>query len=144
VYRAKETWDKWTPRDCPAAVANDFAGKGYADLWDYLATEHPDRVKQFGRAMTALGSVSARGTIADYPWDQLPKDSRIIDVGGGEGALLIEIMRSFPDRFTGVLQDRPEVVPLAKANFEKNLPQSLGRVEFQVGTIDGRQCCMTC
>ena len=89
--------------------------------------------------MTALGSTSASGTIADYPWIKLPEGSKIVDVGGGEGALLIEILRAFPNRFTGVVQDRAEVVPLARKNFEKNLPEALDRVQFQVSFAVVRQ-----
>lgn len=132
VYRSPDTATKWGPLDCPVAVHQDFKGRGYADLWDYLKTEAPDQVVKFGRAMTALGSTSASGTIADYPWSQLPQGSKIVDVGGGEGALLIEIMRAFPGKFNGVVQDRAEVVPLARKNFESHLPEELDHVQFQV------------
>lgn len=80
--------------------------------------------------MKGLGSVSVKGTLIDYPWLQHPKGTRIVDVGDGQGTLLIEIMKAFPGHFHGVIQERPEVVLIAQKNFEQNLPEAA--VQFEV------------
>jgi len=56
-----------------------------------------------------------------------------MDVGGGIGTLLLPLLKAFPN-LSGELQDREEIIPLAKEYFQKNLPEAVkeGRVEFKV------------
>lgn len=46
--------------------------------------------------------------------------------------MLLPVLKTFP-QFKGVLQDRPEVVEVAKKNFEQNLPEAVSekRISFQ-------------
>lgn len=70
-------------------------------------------------------------SLTDFPWGEISE--RIVDVGGGEGGLLLPLLKAFPN-LSGVIQDRPETVPLAKKNFEANLPEAIkdNRIEFEV------------
>lgn len=75
----------------------------------YLA-EHPEYAGVFDAAMTDL-SKGVTGVVVDsYDF----RDARtIVDVGGGNGALLAAVLGTSPDAH-GVLFDRPEVVPGAQ------------------------------
>lgn len=93
-------------------------------LVSLLASRYPSSMSLAWRIPSFFSS--------DYPWDSLPKGSTVVDVGGGEGALLLPILKAFP-HLSGCVQDRPETIGLAKKNFETNLPEAIkdNRVEFQ-------------
>lgn len=44
-----------------------------------------------------------------YAWDQVPADSSICDIGGGNGHAMLGLVKEFP-RLKIVLQDLPAVV----------------------------------
>jgi hypothetical protein len=66
--------------------------------------EHPDRLALFNRSMAA-GAAARVGRVADLPWN----DETVVDVGGGTGGMLFELVRRHPG-LRGVLFDLPEVV----------------------------------
>ena len=72
-----------------APVSRPFPGVGF---WEDLA-EHPDRAASFdaltGRQLTAEAPVVA----AAYDWSAL---GDVVDVGGGDGSLLIALLRAHP------------------------------------------------
>ncbi|KAI0360847.1 S-adenosyl-L-methionine-dependent methyltransferase [Trametes cingulata] len=105
---------------------------GYFDWLEQ--PENKTRLTQFGRAMTGARGWEANEDItAVYPWKDLPKDSVVIDVGGGIGSTSIVLAKAFPHlRF--VVQDRQPVVDIAPSIWESthaDLIQS-GRVSFMV------------
>lgn len=65
----------------------------------------------FDRAMTSIGTLSMESLLAAYDFGRY---ETLVDVGGGEGALLTEILRRAP-RSRGILFDLPEVVAAAPA-----------------------------
>lgn len=66
--------------------------------------------KSFHRRMgMAVGSV-APAIVAAYDWGSL---SHVVDVGGGDGALLIAILRQYPD-LSGTVVDLPVAVSIAR------------------------------
>lgn len=65
---------------------------------------HPDRLALFNRSMAA-GASERIGRVADLDWN----DETVVDVGGGTGAMLSELIRRH-HRLHGVLFDLPEVV----------------------------------
>jgi O-methyltransferase domain len=74
-------------------------------FFDYLST-HPDAQLRFDRGM-ANGAAAENPIIASaYDFSNY---KRIVDVGGGRGGFLAEILKAHPAP-RGVLYDRPEVV----------------------------------
>jgi hypothetical protein len=69
--------------------------------------QHPDELALFTRSMEG-GAEERIRQIADLPWDS----EVVIDLGGGTGAMLSELLRRHP-RLRGVLFDLPEVVEQA-------------------------------
>ena len=76
----------------------------------YLA-EHPNDAAIFNSAMTAGSEMNVPAVLAAYDFSQF---ERIVDVGGGQGALLRGIMSANPN-LHGVLFDFQEVVSGATA-----------------------------
>jgi O-methyltransferase domain len=102
------------------------------DMWSYIDKTTPYKMQEFARAMTALGTLGIAGLLADFPWHGFPKDTKIVDVGGGHGGMLLPLLRTFP-HLRGVLQDLESTVARAEENFKDNYPEAIeqGRVEFQ-------------
>jgi hypothetical protein len=77
-----------------------------AELFPYLA-EHPEEAQTFNAAMTTFSTQLADAVVRAY--DFAPFDT-IVDVGGGQGALLRAILHATPTAH-GILFDSPQVVP---------------------------------
>ena len=61
----------------------------------------------------SLTSSSLPFSCAGFPWADLPKDSVVVDVGGGIGSVSVKVAEAFPHlRF--VVEDRAPVVALAQ------------------------------
>ncbi|SNQ46499.1 putative O-methyltransferase [Frankia canadensis] len=75
------------------------------DVWDFMAG-HPDTAAVFNDAMTSASNQMIAPAVRAYDFTGL---RRIVDVGGGHGALLAETLRAYPD-LHGVLYDQADVV----------------------------------
>ena len=82
-----------------AATFEDMFG---ADFWAWLA-EHADERSQFDRAM-AGGKDRTAERLAGLVWRD---GDLVVDVGGGNGALLVELVRRRP-KLRGIVFDLPE------------------------------------
>ncbi|GAA4554789.1 methyltransferase [Amycolatopsis samaneae] len=91
------------------SAASKYFGKPY---FDHVATD-PSLAALFGRAMAVFARTLRAGTFDDY---QLPSGELIVDLGGGDGTVLTELLRSDdrPDR-RGIVFDLPGRVESAHA-----------------------------
>jgi SAM-dependent methyltransferase len=80
------------------------------DPFDYMA-QHPDEAANFDAAMADFTKHIALAVAAAYDFSPF---RRIVDVGGGNGALLAGILKANP-KLTGVLFDLPQVADRAAA-----------------------------
>ena len=78
-------------------------------IYDYLAT-HPEADAAYAANMTTATSRIAMALAASYDFSGI---STVVDVGGGQGALLAEILKTYP-HLRGILFDRPGVVAGAR------------------------------
>ena len=78
------------------------------DAWTYRE-QHPDAGRVFDRAMVSLTGNDAGSVAAAYDFARF---GTIVDVGGGHGTLLAEILARNPQA-KGVLFDQPHVVDKA-------------------------------
>lgn len=92
---------------------NAFRHVHDTDVWTYRSSR-PDESAIFDRAMTSLSRRSNAALLADYDFGRFRK---IVDVGGGNGALLAAIVAAHP-HLEGVLFDQPQVVARAPALLE--------------------------
>jgi len=79
----------------------------------YLA-QHPEEASVFNKAMTAVTAPVAGMVAAAYDFSRF---THIVDVGGGQGALLTAILKSNP-ALRGTLFDRPHVTASARPVLE--------------------------
>jgi len=101
-----------------------------ASMWDYFAA-HPQRGRVFDEALAALG-VDEVSTIVDA-YDFADAHT-VIDVGGGNGALLHAILERHP-RARGVLFEAPNVIDRTeRANLDSDL---LRRCDYKRGDFFG-------
>jgi len=82
-----------------------------ATLFEYLK-EHPDRGHVFDRAMTGHHGDETAPMLEAYDFSSF---GEVVDVGGGNGSLLVGALGRLP-KLRGVLFDLPEVVERAKAD----------------------------
>jgi hypothetical protein len=78
-------------------------------VWKYQA-QHPDHAKLVDEAMANLVGVYNTAVLASYPFSMI---DRLVDVGGGDGCLIIALLRANPE-MKGVLFDLPHVAENAK------------------------------
>jgi len=69
-------------------------------------TLHPEAGKWFDRGLANFATPENAAIVCSYDFTPF---QRVIDVGGGQGGLLAEILKAFPI-VRGTLYDRPEVV----------------------------------
>ena len=93
---------------------NAFTDLHGLDVWEYR-TQHPDAAATFNRAMSQMSRGGTEAVLAAYDFSTF---RHIVDVGGGQGALLAAILSVCPAT-RGTLFDQPQVVAGAKANLEE-------------------------
>jgi hypothetical protein len=74
-------------------------------LYGYLE-QHPEAAAAFYGAMSAYSGQEVAALLATYDFGDVTK---LVDVGGGHGALLAALLRAYPT-MTGVLFDLPPVI----------------------------------
>ena len=77
-------------------------------LWEDLASD-PARVASFDAQMGSDVAADAPAIVAAYDWGSL---GRVVDVGGGNGALLIALLAAFPT-LRGTVFDQPQTAARA-------------------------------
>jgi hypothetical protein len=82
-------------------------------FFEYLA-QHPERGAEFQGSMVDRSRHEAAEVVAAYDFGSF---ERLVDVGGGHGVLLTEILTAFP-RLRAVLLDRLQVVERARERLE--------------------------
>jgi O-methyltransferase domain len=97
--------------------------------FEYLSC-HPGEARIFDDAMTALSSLSASVIATTYDFGQW---GSLMDIGGGQGLLLAEILRVHKD-LRGVLTDQEYVIDRARTS-SMPLMQFGDRVQFQCADI---------
>ena len=80
-------------------------------VFDWLS-EHSEQAKIFDAAMTGFHGPETQAMIQAYDYAGI---NTLVDVGGGNGTVLIEVLKKHP-AIQGVLYDLPGVIERAKAN----------------------------
>jgi len=118
----------------PNKTAFNKAFNAKEDFWSWIeGPNNRQRLTRFGAAMNGMKNMTSLDAILrGYAWDQLPKDSLVVDVGGGVGSQSLALALYHP-HLHFVVQDREAVVGDAVEYWKKNLPDALenGRVKIQ-------------
>jgi hypothetical protein len=83
------------------------------DIWKYFAN-NPDDAAVFNNSMSAVTAVTNETVTTLYDFSGF---NTLVDVGGGHGGLLTEILKKNPN-LKGVLFDAPEVIEGARPKIE--------------------------
>lgn len=107
----------WAPWGRAFDVIRDGTSQTEAVLgtgpWAYLA-DHPEEAERFARAMTNMSQQAMKGIREHYDFAGI---EHLVDVGGSEGTLLLEILEAHPT-MRGTVFDLPNVVERTRANLE--------------------------
>ena len=108
--RIQESWKdlEWSVRTGKPAFRKDDPD---ADPFTAMAND-PEAAANFDKAMAAFAPQTAVAVAAAYDFSGF---ARVADVGGGNGALLIGILRANP-KLRGFVFDQPHVAERARAN----------------------------
>ncbi len=127
-------------------LGDDWAIKAYAHIGDSIRTggdaftaafgkqvfdwfaDHPEKAETFQRAMTNGSANASQAILSAYDFSGI---KRIADIGGGQGILLLSILKRYPD-LEGVLFDLPEVVANLPAD---RIAASDGRLSAEAGSF---------
>jgi hypothetical protein len=103
-------WGAWGGLlDAVRTGENPFEALHGVDAWTYR-TEHPEEGAIFDRAMSDLTRRTHPSTIAAFDFSRF---GTVVDVGGGNGTLLVALLQAHPD-MRGVLLDLPHAIAEAK------------------------------
>ncbi|KAJ7089775.1 S-adenosyl-L-methionine-dependent methyltransferase [Mycena belliarum] len=127
---------EWGPSVIPTHAAfNKFTSQPLAmfDFWAQTPAMH-EHGERFGVAMIGWGTaVEAEAVVSAYHWHTLPPGATVCDLGGGVGALSMQLARAHPTLHIA-LQDLPErMVQAAQTVWPAACPEALaeGRVNFR-------------
>jgi hypothetical protein len=117
------------PDETAFALAHGLR-KGESLFAWYSRAENEARKKAFHEFVSGFGksSLFAMDKVAEVPfWKSLPRDARVVDVGGSTGHVSVSLASRF-ESFRFVVQDLPEVVSGASSLLSEEMRE---RIEFQ-------------
>ena len=100
---------------------------------DMFTSANPARREQFHMAMKGMGVFASESVPRSYPWDTLPKDAVLVDVGGGTGHITMAVLKKYP-HLKLVVQDVESAVNVGKKVWQEEYPEAVegDRVSFMV------------
>jgi hypothetical protein len=116
IYWGREVWGEWAhllDSVTTGRSSRELVSGGQAHF-DSLRAD-PARAAVFNSAMAELTRLTGRSIVGDYDFAGM---SRIVDVGGGYGALLAAVLSAHPG-LDGVLVDLPHAIEKARPYLEK-------------------------
>ncbi|KAJ7857293.1 S-adenosyl-L-methionine-dependent methyltransferase [Mycena olivaceomarginata] len=130
---------QWGPSFLPVhSPWNKFTGQPMP-MFDFWA-QNPDmhaHGERFGIGMIGWGTtVEAAAVVTAYPWSDLGPGATVCDLGGGVGAMAIQLARAHP-RIHLKLQDLPDRMLQAETEvWPKACPEAIAEKRIQFQAID--------
>jgi len=110
LFQVEMSWQLWGELYHCIATGEPSSFKVLGmSYFDYLK-QHPQQAAVFNDAMTRMISTMAKAVVASYDFSPF---GTIVDIGGGHGTLMMEILECFP-MTRGVLFDMPVTVEGAR------------------------------
>ncbi|KAJ7483273.1 S-adenosyl-L-methionine-dependent methyltransferase [Mycena latifolia] len=135
---AMSLWDMMTLPECKFSTSSvktafQLSHNTKLSLFEYLK-RHPSELEQWSKSVRSLGTASQEALITDYPWESLDPGV-FVDCGGGHGYLSILLSRKLKDSIF-VIQDLPEVIPIAEKNVQCDCLDLVGQGRLIVEAHD--------
>jgi hypothetical protein len=86
-----------------------------SEIFDYLPTD-PEAAAAFDASMSSYTAMTSQAVVRSYDFSDF---STVVDVGGGEGALITAILRRW-DKPRGITFDLPHVTERARAALQRS------------------------
>ncbi|KAK7453204.1 hypothetical protein VKT23_011884 [Stygiomarasmius scandens] len=94
------------------------------------------RGERFNQGMVGWAEVTGRAMIPRiYPWSALPSDATIVDVGGGNGHAVLEVIKAFP-HLKAIIQDTESVAKDGKKFWTQIYPEAINNQRVQFKAFD--------
>ena len=107
-------WAPWSAlRQTIRSGGSAFEMTHGASLYQWLEA-NPEAARQYDRSVDRFTTDQARALAEDYNFGGI---DHVVDVGGGRGTMLLEILRRWP-HLQGTLFDVPHVIEAARPRFE--------------------------
>lgn len=97
-----------------------------SDFWDYISQD-PQRTERYYESIRARSDLIAHEILHALNWDKV---RTVVDVGGGTGSLLLELLRRF-EHLTGILVEEARPTPAPNSLHD----QALSRLNVVLGTF---------
>lgn len=120
----KSWWDAWSGLNDTVLSGEPTIIKVLGMDFDAYLAQHPDRLKTFQNCLAMMARVNNPAILGAFDFSRCKK---IVDVGGGHGALLYSILQSHPT-CKGVLFDVEQVLQKKKEE-----PTLSARIEYKAG-----------
>ncbi|KAI0826305.1 O-methyltransferase [Irpex lacteus] len=125
----------WSASGDPAKTPFAKAFNVDVPMWEWFESPaNSTRLRRFGAAMGSLTHTATVGALtAGFDWAALPKDSLVVDVGGGVGTQTMALAKAF-DHLKFIVQDRESVITgSAPGYWKETLPEAIdsGRVSLK-------------
>ncbi|KAF5339494.1 hypothetical protein D9757_014699 [Collybiopsis confluens] len=113
------------PKSSHSSLVTDtsFARAHGCAVFDYYESPEGKKrldVKRFSQAMVGWGAVTGKSNLSKaYPWSACRPGTTVCDVGGGNGHVTLDLVRSMP-QLKIIVQDTPSVMEQAKELWGKD------------------------
>jgi len=98
---------------------------------DMFTSANPERRERFHLAMKGMGVFAAESVPRSYPWNKLPQDALVVDVGGGTGHIMMAVLKKYP-HLKLVVEDVESATTIGKKVWQEEYPEAVeeNRVSF--------------
>ncbi|KAH9479088.1 3-O-methyltransferase 2 [Psilocybe cubensis] len=91
---------------------------------------------RFAQTMVGWGEVTGKSMLPIvYDWENVPQDTVICDVGGGNGHATLGLIKKFP-KIKVVLQDLPAVIQQGKDHWATECPEAIENQRIRFEELD--------
>jgi len=130
------------PKLCSSYAVEDaaFVQAHGKSLWEYYKMpENSERAQRFSKAMVGWSAVTSNlSYLKAFPWESLSPGSTVVDYGGGNGHVTLNVLKAFP-QLKVVVQDLPPVIVQAHELWNKEYPEAITNDRAQFVPFDLRQ-----
>ena len=130
MSREPESWRSWSELLHSIQTGQTAFEHVYGKPFFEYMTAHAEPARIFDEAMTSRSAAEIDAVLSVYDFSTI---KQIVDVGGGYGALLKEVLSKFPN-VHGTLYDLPHVIDRA----ERSIAEHWTRLHLQSGDFFSR------
>jgi AraC-like DNA-binding protein len=109
LWSAPYQWEAWQDMAYTIQTGKAALEKRYGEgttLWTYLTAIRPQESRTFQRGLVAVSNLIIPAILDAYDFSAM---QHLVDVGGGHGSLVLQVLHRYPD-LVATLFDRPPII----------------------------------